>query len=486
MTGRLRVCSSHVAAWSIRASIVRSRLVRRSLIRRDSSAQSGTIRLPASVGVEARRSATRSSRGASCSWPIALTTGVRAAATARIRDSSLNGSRSSRLPPPRANTMTSTLGSASSSARLRIMVLTAEAPCTAPSRTSNWADGQRWRALVITSCIAWALTPVIRPIRRGSSGRRRLSSGANRPSAASCCLRRSSVASSSPMPDRADLAGAQHEPAVADPVLALHVHQDALPGGQGWVHRAIEATRDHDRHRGVDVHVADRQVHLRAAAPADLDDLALDPHAVQPGDVVTQLHRDLAHRPGAFRCGAVRGGAARGRAAGGGVLGGCGHGRESTTGGRHRWASLTMGACLNRVARSCSQHRAATAPAWTGPWSPSRRPSSCTARRCTSARRSSTTATWSTPWRRVGPCSSTRPTRSRRAPPSCSAPTGSRRRSTRRPRRATCGPSTRPARWSPRCTTRPVGSPMRATGSCSSAMRAMRRSRAPWARPPRP
>ena len=71
-------------------------------------ASSGTTRRAASVGVEARTSATRSSSGASCSWPIALTTGVRQAATARTRPSSENGSRSSTEPPPRAITMTST------------------------------------------------------------------------------------------------------------------------------------------------------------------------------------------------------------------------------------------------------------------------------------------------------------------------------------------------------------------------------------------
>ena len=41
-----------------------------------SSATSGTTRFAASVGVEARRSATRSSSGLSASWPIALTSGV--------------------------------------------------------------------------------------------------------------------------------------------------------------------------------------------------------------------------------------------------------------------------------------------------------------------------------------------------------------------------------------------------------------------------
>ena len=68
----------------------------------------GTTWRAASVGVEARTSATRSSSGASCSWPIALTTGVRHADTARTIASSENGSRSSTEPPPRAMTITST------------------------------------------------------------------------------------------------------------------------------------------------------------------------------------------------------------------------------------------------------------------------------------------------------------------------------------------------------------------------------------------
>jgi hypothetical protein len=44
----------------------------------------------------------------SCSWPTALTTGTGHAAIARTSRSSLNGSRSSKLPPPRAITTTST------------------------------------------------------------------------------------------------------------------------------------------------------------------------------------------------------------------------------------------------------------------------------------------------------------------------------------------------------------------------------------------
>ncbi len=49
-----------------------------------SSATSGTTSLAASVGVDARTSATRSSSGESGSWPMADTTGVRTEDTARI------------------------------------------------------------------------------------------------------------------------------------------------------------------------------------------------------------------------------------------------------------------------------------------------------------------------------------------------------------------------------------------------------------------
>ena len=45
-------------------------------------------------------------------------------------------------------------------------------------------------------------------------------------------------------------------------------------------------------------------------------------------------------------------------------------------------------------------------------------------------------------------------------------------------------PSTPPARWSPRCTTRPAGSPPTTTTSCSSGTRATRRSSARPARRP--
>src|SRR5262249_4501 len=64
------------------------------------------------VGVGGGAAAGRSQRGVSCSWPTAETTGTRDPAIARTTASSLQGSRSSKLPPPRATTTTSTSGCA--------------------------------------------------------------------------------------------------------------------------------------------------------------------------------------------------------------------------------------------------------------------------------------------------------------------------------------------------------------------------------------
>ena len=115
-TGRDRSASRPACSRASQPpSIWRSRC-RAASTSRSSSATSGTTSLAASVGVEARTSATRSSSGWSCSWPIAETTGVRSPCTARISASSENGSRSSTEPPPRATTMTSTSGWRSSRA----------------------------------------------------------------------------------------------------------------------------------------------------------------------------------------------------------------------------------------------------------------------------------------------------------------------------------------------------------------------------------
>ena len=155
----------------------------------------------ASVGVEARTSATRSRIGASFSWPIAETTGRAAggdgahealvgerqqvldrAAAARHHDDVDLGERielahrrdhlarrpSRPAPRPRAS--------------------------RTPRRASGGARSRRRRARRRSP------RPHTRPTRRGRKGRRRLRAGSNRPSAASRFLRASSWASSSPRP----------------------------------------------------------------------------------------------------------------------------------------------------------------------------------------------------------------------------------------------------------------------------------------------
>src|SRR5665647_444925 len=164
------------------------------------SMTSGTISLAASVGVEARTSATKSSRGVSTSWPMALTTGVTASATALTRASLLKGSRSSKDPPPRVITMTSTLRSASSSRRAVLTSGTVLGPWTETCRISNWTAGQRFRAFSTTSFSAALARPQISPTLRGRKGMGCLRSRSNNPSDARTRLRCSSLASSSPTP----------------------------------------------------------------------------------------------------------------------------------------------------------------------------------------------------------------------------------------------------------------------------------------------
>ena len=199
-TGRVRTAVRPAASRSRKPRTARSRPARARATPARSSTTSGTIRLPASVGVEARRSATQSSSGWSFSCPMALTTGVRAAATARIRDSSLKARRSSKEPPPRAITMTSTSAMASSSRSAWVTARTAPEPWTATSRTSKSTAGQRRDALRMTSFSASELRPVTRPTRRGSRGRGFFRAASKSPSSARARRSRSSRSSRSPRP----------------------------------------------------------------------------------------------------------------------------------------------------------------------------------------------------------------------------------------------------------------------------------------------
>ena len=196
---------SAVRCCCSRASHVRTASRPRSRIwstRCASSATSGTTRLAASVGVEARRSATRSSSGLSGSWPIAETTGVRAARTppgpAPRRRTAAGPRPSRRRGRPRSRRPR---GRGRAGATASITSRAAFVPCIAayrdlePHRRPAAAARSRARRARRREFCA-----VTRPIVRGRNGSGRLRSAANRPSAASSCRRRSSRASSSPSP----------------------------------------------------------------------------------------------------------------------------------------------------------------------------------------------------------------------------------------------------------------------------------------------
>ena len=187
-------------SWSRRRPSARVARATACAVPRSSPSASGTTRRPASVGVDARQSATKSSSGVSTSCPIALITGVRASETTRSSVSLENGSSSSAAPPPRAMTMTSTSGSASSSLTAALTSATAVLPWTATSRIANRTDGQRRRAFSTTSFSAALPRPVTSPTCRGRNGSGRFRSASNSPSCASRCLRISIRASRSPTP----------------------------------------------------------------------------------------------------------------------------------------------------------------------------------------------------------------------------------------------------------------------------------------------
>ncbi|CAB4839181.1 unannotated protein [freshwater metagenome] len=180
-------------------TFLRARLRKASIIS-ISSAISGTIFLAASVGVDARKSATRSRSGESFSWPMALTIGVVHDAAKRTKPSSLNGSKSSKDPPPRVMTITSISGSASSSRSAADTSVTAAAPWTVTSRISKTTLGQRRLAFSTTSFSASVFRPQISPTFFGRSGSSTLRSKSKRPSAASSDLSASRRANNSPTP----------------------------------------------------------------------------------------------------------------------------------------------------------------------------------------------------------------------------------------------------------------------------------------------
>ena len=177
-----------------------------------SAAVSGTMRLAASVGVAARRSATRSHSGLSGSWPIALTTGVvhaedrpaqrlvgerqqvlDAAAAARDDDHVDGGvgvEFAQRLDDLRHRVGALHRGVANGETALRAIGL--------------WPPRRRRARRRYAR-------PVISPMVLGRNGMGRFSRGSNRPSASSSLRSRSMRASSSPTPTARISVDAQRE-----------------------------------------------------------------------------------------------------------------------------------------------------------------------------------------------------------------------------------------------------------------------------------
>ena len=106
-------------------------------------------------------------RTAACprSCPTAETTGTGQAETARTTTSSLNGRRSSKLPPPRARTSTSTSGCAASAPSAAAILAGAPFPWTRVSQTTTFAAGKRAPIVATRSPRAAASAPVRIPIR---------------------------------------------------------------------------------------------------------------------------------------------------------------------------------------------------------------------------------------------------------------------------------------------------------------------------------
>ena len=149
------------------------------------SATSGTTRRAASVGVDARTSATRSSSGASCSCPIALTTGVRQRGDRA--DQRLVGERQQVLHRPAAAGDDDHVHAGSASSRCSASMISPprRGPGRRPAPPGTAPRASAVAAFRSTSRSAAESRPQIRPTTCGRNGSGRLRSAANRPSAAS-------------------------------------------------------------------------------------------------------------------------------------------------------------------------------------------------------------------------------------------------------------------------------------------------------------
>ena len=255
----------------------------------------------------ARTSATWSTSVVSVSCPTAVTTGVRQAAIARTSPSSENGSRSSTEPPPRAITMTSTAGSASSRRSPSMTAAAAVRPLHGavvhrePHGRPAPPGGDQHVAL------GGAVAAGDDTDDRGREGQRPLADGVEQALRGEQPADPLDAGQQLAEADGADLGGAQRERAAGDVVVGPGPDDDPRALGQLEPGPVGDVAMAGDRHRQVGGRVAQGEEHRgRVAAPGQLRDLTLDPHLAEPADPVGDLARHRAHRPrrlGRRRCG---------------------------------------------------------------------------------------------------------------------------------------------------------------------------------------
>ena len=205
-----------------------------------------------------------------------------ALATARTTRSSENGSRSSKLPPPRASTITSAPRPHRSPIAVAIAA-GARGPCTYVSATTTFAGGKRWTMCVSTSRLAAASLPVTSPIRRGKRGSGRLRRLVEQAFACELLLQpleRREVRAEAEALDRQ-----RFEPQLAALLVELGAAEDvdALAFGEVELECVELAALHLHRQRRAVLRVLEREEHRRPALLApQLGHLAFDPERRQP------------------------------------------------------------------------------------------------------------------------------------------------------------------------------------------------------------
>ena len=215
----------------------------------------------------------------SCSWPMAETTGVVHAAIARHERLVREGREILQRPAAACE---------HDHVDLAVLVEPAEGtpvravrprPAQRTPRSRTEREGKRRRAFSTTSCLAAASRPQTSPMSRGKRGRTCLRSAANRPSAASAVLSRSSRASRSPRPRRATAWTRSDSSPGAREQLGPAVHVHAVAVLQRRLDPVVLGARHPHLHGRAALQVLQRPEDERPAGlAAEFGDLALHPH----------------------------------------------------------------------------------------------------------------------------------------------------------------------------------------------------------------